>query len=836
MVFRADLADLAAPVFDSDGSARAQARLTRVGIFEYHNPDGSIRRELRLPEDVFHPDAMVSFRSKPVTDEHPPEMVDANNWQDHTIGWVSGKPKRDGDHVRGWLYFPDAEKARRMWRQGRRQVSLGYSCSLEEKPGVHPTYGRYDAIQRNIVGNHCAIVDCARAGHTAAFRFDAEPRRRYDVDGNLLASSTADQVDEQLREDYPPGARKWVHEVKWSGPERVPLEKVDYSNASSWRASHEPEHVGNFVEKIGKGWEKPIILCRRPGHDDLMVVDGHHRSLAYQKLGKAPLAYVAEADQPEGPWDEMHDQQRAKQDTMKKQDGSPDEPRDEHGRWSGGGDGAGGGGKSFEELHAAGHAAAAQILAKTKREPSPTLIKKAHAAAFQAIGREDPQAGTATHKVAPFSHGIAAVASKAVETALAAHPSRKADAAARASADLLAPSKNRAILRSDMADPDKSLPTAPQGGHPVSGDPDPKSEAARNAKGENDADPKDKPAPAPGPEEPRETADDLSDVPDMPADITDSDDDDDDDDDGDDDDSDDDTDNEDAADCPPGAGHDAYDESYNDDGTLNAKARHKLAASSFAVPDREGLPIHDPGHTKAAMARFNQYQFKGADEKHAAFNRIVKRAGHFGIDASGFKANQEDHLDSKDDMNKLAQLQQKLDAMTAERDTLQGRLDAASARQPREDADEIAKRVDAKVALVAEARAIGAKVDSKMSTRDIHLAVVKHVDGADLPADKSDVYVQARYDACVEGHRKDAAKTDAGQAALDQARTVAAAPAAPREDAERVDLATAEAAARARNAQAYRHVPTQYTREFIMAKGGSPTALTQLALKNITER
>ena len=34
--------------------------LTRTGIFDYKNPDGSIRRELRLPEQVFDPDSLSS--------------------------------------------------------------------------------------------------------------------------------------------------------------------------------------------------------------------------------------------------------------------------------------------------------------------------------------------------------------------------------------------------------------------------------------------------------------------------------------------------------------------------------------------------------------------------------------------------------------------------------------------------------------------------------------------------------------------------------------------------------------------------------------------------------
>jgi hypothetical protein len=40
--------------------------LTRVGIFEYRRPDGSIRRELRLPEEVFAQESLASYKGKPV--------------------------------------------------------------------------------------------------------------------------------------------------------------------------------------------------------------------------------------------------------------------------------------------------------------------------------------------------------------------------------------------------------------------------------------------------------------------------------------------------------------------------------------------------------------------------------------------------------------------------------------------------------------------------------------------------------------------------------------------------------------------------------------------------
>ena len=47
---RFDSIPLSDTYFTPEGYLIDNPILTRVGIFEYHNPDGTIRRELRLPD------------------------------------------------------------------------------------------------------------------------------------------------------------------------------------------------------------------------------------------------------------------------------------------------------------------------------------------------------------------------------------------------------------------------------------------------------------------------------------------------------------------------------------------------------------------------------------------------------------------------------------------------------------------------------------------------------------------------------------------------------------------------------------------------------------------
>ncbi|MBN8472339.1 DUF2213 domain-containing protein [Corallococcus exiguus] len=163
---------LAPPTRLPNGWLRAEGLPTRVGIFNYRLPDGRIRKELRLPEEVFHPDSMASFRSVPITSEHPPEHLTAANTRLYQRGHVDGEVVRDGDYVRATLLVTDDELIRDMESGVRAELSNGYACELGETPGLWEGQP-YDAIQRNIRGNHLAVVTAGRAGPTCAVRMDA---------------------------------------------------------------------------------------------------------------------------------------------------------------------------------------------------------------------------------------------------------------------------------------------------------------------------------------------------------------------------------------------------------------------------------------------------------------------------------------------------------------------------------------------------------------------------------------------------------------------------------------------------------------------------------------
>jgi len=156
------------------GFLTAWGTMARVGVQEYYKKDGTVSRELRLPEEVFKQDSLESFNEIPITDGHPRVVVDVNNARDYQRGLTSDKTKinDDGTFTINKLTVTDKELLNKI-DSGKIQISCGYECSLEKKQGEHEKYGKYDAIQRNIRGNHVAIVYNARAGNQARLHLDS---------------------------------------------------------------------------------------------------------------------------------------------------------------------------------------------------------------------------------------------------------------------------------------------------------------------------------------------------------------------------------------------------------------------------------------------------------------------------------------------------------------------------------------------------------------------------------------------------------------------------------------------------------------------------------------
>ena len=141
--------------------------IARTGMQQYRGREIGLETdeivEVWRPEsEVFDPAAMASFEGKPVTNDHPTELVTPDNVARYEMGHIQNVRRGSGefsDFLLGDLHIHDAELIKAI-RNGKRQISCGYECEYIEEDGK--------ITQSNIRGNHVAVVDEGRAGVKAA--------------------------------------------------------------------------------------------------------------------------------------------------------------------------------------------------------------------------------------------------------------------------------------------------------------------------------------------------------------------------------------------------------------------------------------------------------------------------------------------------------------------------------------------------------------------------------------------------------------------------------------------------------------------------------------------
>jgi hypothetical protein len=170
--------------------------VTTVGIFPYANSNGTLRRELRLPEEVFDSESLASYEGKPIIVTHKAGTVTKDNVGEEIIGVILSPGYRDGDNVRCKIAIHDTDK---LAQYRFRELSLGYSIKEDETPGAWN--GKpYDIIQRKIRINHLAVVDDARAGDNARLNLDGidEPKGESQMAKPAKKPATARRNDNGL--------------------------------------------------------------------------------------------------------------------------------------------------------------------------------------------------------------------------------------------------------------------------------------------------------------------------------------------------------------------------------------------------------------------------------------------------------------------------------------------------------------------------------------------------------------------------------------------------------------------------------------------------------------
>lgn len=151
-----------------DGYLEANVRAVRTGIQRYRGaelgkPDLEFVDVYRPEAEVFNRKSLDTFSRLPVTNDHPTEMVNADNWKQYAVGGTGDEVLRDGEYLRVGLRITDAEAIAAV-RAGKRELSAGYLADIHWEEGETLDGQKYQAVQKGIIANHIAIVSRGRAG------------------------------------------------------------------------------------------------------------------------------------------------------------------------------------------------------------------------------------------------------------------------------------------------------------------------------------------------------------------------------------------------------------------------------------------------------------------------------------------------------------------------------------------------------------------------------------------------------------------------------------------------------------------------------------------------
>ena len=182
--------------------------IARIGVQLYASDEvpvedagnGEVRID-RLPDEVFRPETIASFEGKPVTVEHPNEFVTPENWSKHAIGVTQNVRRGEGlldDLLIADLVITD-KAAIDYVNKELPQVSAGYEATYEQ---TEPGRG----VQRDIVGNHVALVERGRAGPRCSIQDGDIPMKKkvkrsvWDRLMTAVKARDAEAIEKELEE------------------------------------------------------------------------------------------------------------------------------------------------------------------------------------------------------------------------------------------------------------------------------------------------------------------------------------------------------------------------------------------------------------------------------------------------------------------------------------------------------------------------------------------------------------------------------------------------------------------------------------------------------------
>ena len=249
--FRYDVAPIDKYELTPEGYLRAWATIARTGVQMYTDADGSIRREYRPETEVASPESLASFAGKAITLEHPPILLDSANTKDYQIGFSGTEVVYDNGFVRAVMTITDKDAIERIMRGDAKEVSAGYRVNYEATPGVTNSGENYDGIQKEINGNHIAVVRRGRAGPQVKLHLDrldaADPYLiNFIEDSSMTAKVNFDGAEFEVSESVALAITKEREDAKMSYEDMK--KKYDGMMAEASKMKEEMDAMGKEMK------------------------------------------------------------------------------------------------------------------------------------------------------------------------------------------------------------------------------------------------------------------------------------------------------------------------------------------------------------------------------------------------------------------------------------------------------------------------------------------------------------------------------------------------------------------------------------------------------------
>lgn len=249
--------------------------ISKEGIFPYSGaqigaPEADrIYRVYRPGDELADEEALASFRLLPIIDDHTMLGEGFKPAGDAGVSGVIGENVRfERGRLLANLKIYDGALAQKI-KSGKTELSCGYRCVYDFTPGFWNGQ-QYDAVQRQIRGNHLALVDEGRMGPDVRvmdhMTFTADAKEILPVDEELKqalaaimarldkleAPATDEEVKAEVVKEEPVADEEMEAEAEVSEDEDKPAEEAKAMDALT-------KTVKALAAKVDKLASKPVM-------------------------------------------------------------------------------------------------------------------------------------------------------------------------------------------------------------------------------------------------------------------------------------------------------------------------------------------------------------------------------------------------------------------------------------------------------------------------------------------------------------------------------------------------------------------------------------------------